>query len=167
MSDAVYPSTLEPWSEYLTGAQGRAPERISFYDPLALVITEAHQRGLELHVWFNPFRAGHPESKSPPAQNHVTRTHPELVRHYGTQTVLDPGEPQAQALALAAIMDVVHRYDVDGVGIDDYFYPYPEKNHAGQDRDFPDDATWKKIWRTHRPGPGLIGGARIVDRVHP
>ena len=142
VSDALYPSAIEPWTEYLTGTQGRAPE--PFYDPLALAIAEAHRRGLELHAWFNPFRAGHPEAKSPPAPNHITRTHPELVRHYGKQTLLDPGEPEAQARALAVVLDVVKRYDVDGVVIDDYFYPYPEKNYAGQDIDFPDDASWRK-----------------------
>jgi uncharacterized lipoprotein YddW (UPF0748 family) len=142
VGDALYPSVIEPWSEYLTGTQGRPPE--PFYDPLALAIAEAHKRGLELHAWFNPFRAGHPEAKSPPAPNHITRTHPELVRHYGKQTILDPGEPEAQARALEVILDVLKRYDVDGVVIDDYFYPYPEKNSAGQDIDFPDDASWKK-----------------------
>jgi uncharacterized lipoprotein YddW (UPF0748 family) len=142
VSDALYPSAIEPWSEYLTGTQGRTPE--PFYDPLALAIAEAHKRGLELHAWFNPFRAGHPESKSPPAPNHISRTHPELVRHYGRQTVLDPGEPEAQARALAVVLDVLKRYDVDGVVIDDYFYPYPEKNSAGQDIDFPDEASWGK-----------------------
>jgi uncharacterized lipoprotein YddW (UPF0748 family) len=140
--DAVYASPLEPWSEYLTGVQGKMPQ--PFYDPLAFAITEAHRRGLELHAWFNPFRAAHPQSKSPPALNHVTRTHPELVRHYGSQTWLDPGEPESQARALAAVLDVVKRYDVDGVVFDDYFYPYPEKNRAGVTLDFPDDASWKK-----------------------
>jgi len=142
VSDAFYASPIEPWSEYLTGTMGKAP--VPFYDPLAFAITEAHKRGLELHAWFNPFRAGHPESKSTPAANHITRTHPELVRHYGKQTLLDPGEPETQARALAVMLDVVKRYDVDGVVIDDYFYPYPETNSAGRVIDFPDDASWKK-----------------------
>jgi uncharacterized lipoprotein YddW (UPF0748 family) len=140
VSDAFYASAIEPWSEYLTGMQGRAPE--PFYDPLALAIAEAHKRGLELHAWFNPFRAGHPESKSPPAPNHITRTHPELVRYYGRQILLDPGEPETQERALAVVLDVVKRYDVDGVVLDDYFYPYPEKNFLGQNMDFSDDASW-------------------------
>jgi uncharacterized lipoprotein YddW (UPF0748 family) len=142
VSDALYTSAIEPWSEYLTGTQGRAPS--PFYDPLALAITEAHKRGLELHAWFNPFRAARPDSKSPPASSHITRTHPELIHHYGRQIVLDPGEPMAQARALEVVLDVVKRYDVDGVVIDDYFYPYPEKNSAGQDMDFPDDSSWRK-----------------------
>ena len=141
--DAVYASPLEPWSEYLTGVQGRMPS--PFYDPLALAVAEAHRRGLQLHAWFNPFRAGHPEAKSPAALNHVTRTHPEIIRRYGKQTWSDPGEPESQNRALAAVLDVVKRYDVDGVVFDDYFYPYPEKSWSGAPLDFPDDASWKKF----------------------
>ncbi len=143
VSDAFYASAIEPWSEYLTGTQGRAPA--PFYDPLAFAVAGAHQRGLALHAWFNPFRAGHPLAKSPPAPNHITRALPELVRHYGDQTVLDPGEPPVQARALAVMLDVVKRYDVDGVVIDDYFYPYPQKDALGIYRDFPDDASWKSF----------------------
>ena len=142
VSDALYASPFEPWSEYLTGVQGRAPDPL--YDPLAFAITEAHQRGLQLHAWLNPFRAGHPDAKSPPAVNHITRTHPELVRHYGRQTLLDPGDPAVSARVAAVVQDIVKRYDVDGLVFDDYFYPYPEKNRFGQEMDFPDDATWKK-----------------------
>ena len=86
----------------------------------------------------------HPPTKSPPAPNHITRTHPELVRHYGDQVWLDPGEPEAQARTLAVVLDVVKRYDVDGIVFDDYFYPYPLKNRDGRELDFPDDASWKK-----------------------
>ncbi len=142
VADALYASPLEPWSEYLTGVQGKMPS--PFYDPLALAVAEAHKRGLQLHAWFNPFRAGHPEAKSPPALNHAVRTHPELIRHYGKQIWFDPGEPESQSRALAAVLDVVKRYDVDGVVFDDYFYPYPEKNWSGKVMDFPDDASWKK-----------------------
>ncbi|HSY09863.1 MAG TPA: family 10 glycosylhydrolase [Candidatus Dormibacteraeota bacterium] len=140
--DAMYASPLEPWSEYLTGAQGRAPQ--PFYDPLAFAIGECHKRGLELHAWFNPFRASHPQSKSPVAANHITRTHPELVRKFGDQLWLDPGEPAVRQYVLRVVMDVVKRYDVDGVQFDDYFYPYPQKDSAGRALDFPDYATWKK-----------------------
>jgi uncharacterized lipoprotein YddW (UPF0748 family) len=142
VADAFYASPLEPWSEYLTGTQGRAPSPA--YDPLALAVAEAHKRGLELHAWFNPFRAGHPEAKSPTAQNHAIRTRPDLIRRYGKQTWFDPGEPDSQVRALNAVLDVVKRYDVDGVVFDDYFYPYPEKNADGRVREFPDDASWKK-----------------------
>jgi uncharacterized lipoprotein YddW (UPF0748 family) len=142
VSDAMYASSIEPWSEYLTGVQGRAP--VPYYDPLALAVMEAHKRGLALHAWFNPFRAGHPQAKSPPAANHISRTVPELVRRYGDQIWLDPGEPPVQARVLAVMLDVVKRYDIDGVVMDDYFYPYPQKNHLGLPLDFPDNASWKR-----------------------
>jgi uncharacterized lipoprotein YddW (UPF0748 family) len=141
-ADAFYSSPIEPWSDRITGVMGRAPE--PFYDPLAFAISEAHKRGLELHAWFNPFRAAHPSTKSPPVANHITQTHPELVRHYGDQIWLDPGEPEARARTLAVVLDVVKRYDVDGIVFDDYFYPYPEKNWLGREIDFPDDASWQK-----------------------
>ncbi len=140
LSDAVYPSAMEPWSEFLTGRQGQSPS--PWYDPLALAITEAHLRGLQLHAWFNPFRAGHPLAKSPPAANQVIRTHPEWVVRYGTQTVVDPGQPAGREHVLAVISDVVRRYDVDGILLDDYFYPYPEKDHDGRAIDFPDTKSW-------------------------
>jgi len=89
--DALYASPFEPWSEYITGTMGKAPQPL--YDPLAFAIEEAHKRGLELHAWFNPFRASRLEARSPVAPNHITKTHPELIRHYGEQAWLDPGEP--------------------------------------------------------------------------
>ncbi len=140
--DAMYASELEPWSEKITGTQGKAPQ--PFYDPLAFAIAEAHRRGLELHAWINPFRASHPEAKSPASTNQIVWTHPELIRRYGDQVWLDPGEPAAQAHTLAVVLDVVNRYDVDGIVFDDYFYPYPIKNLVGHTLDFPDDASWQK-----------------------
>lgn len=140
--DALYQSSLEPWSEYLTGIQGRAPS--PYYDPLAFAITEAHRRGLELHAWFNPFRAHHFQAVSPIAPNHISKIRPDLVRSYGRYLWLDPGEPDVRAYSLHVVMDVVRRYDVDGVHFDDYFYPYPEKNFAGLEENFPDQASWKK-----------------------
>jgi uncharacterized lipoprotein YddW (UPF0748 family) len=141
--DALYASDLEPWSEYLTGVQGRAPS--PYYDPLGFAITEAHKRGLELHAWFNPFRAHHFQSVSPIASNHISRTQPQFVRSYGRYLWLDPGDPAVRDYSQRVVMDVVKRYDVDGVHFDDYFYPYHEKNSAGMEIDFPDSATWKKF----------------------
>lgn len=143
--DALYASTLEPWSEFLTGQMGQAP--IPAYDPLAFIITEAHRRGLELHAWFNPYRALHPAAKGPVTAAHISRTKPQLVRNYGRYLWLDPGEREVQQHSLAVVMDVVKRYDLDGVHFDDYFYPYPEKNSAGQDVDFPDEPSWQKFGR--------------------
>lgn len=141
--DALYASKLEPWSESLSGTMGKSPQ--PFYDPLAFAIEQAHRRGLELHAWFNPFRAGHPSAHSPIAATHVAKTHPQWVRLYGRQMWLDPGEKEVQDYSLAEVLDVVRRYDIDGVHFDDYFYPYPEKNGSGGDLDFPDDATWKRF----------------------
>lgn len=135
--DALYDSSLEPWSEWLTGKQGRPPQPA--YDPLAFAITEARKRGLELHAWFNPFRASHPKATSPPATNHISRTRPDWTRRYGKYLWLDPGEPAVRDHALRVITDVLQRYDVDGIHLDDYFYPYPEN-----DTDFPDTTTYQR-----------------------
>jgi len=140
--DALYASALEPWSEYLTGQMGRAPA--PFYDPLAFAVTEAHHRGLELHAWFNPFRAHHTKALSAIAANHVSRTHPQWVKTYGPQLWLDPGEDAVHEYSRQVMLDVVKRYDIDGVHLDDYFYPYPERDARGQMMPFPDSASWQR-----------------------
>ncbi len=140
--DALYASRLEPWSEYLTGTMGKAPE--PYYDPLAFAVAEAHRRGLELHAWFNPFRARHISAKSPAAAGHISQTHPHLVRQYGQYLWLDPGEKEVQDYSLSVVMDVVRRYDIDGVHFDDYFYPYTERDASGKDLDFPDEPSWRR-----------------------
>jgi uncharacterized lipoprotein YddW (UPF0748 family) len=139
-SDALYASSIEPWSEYLTGTQGRPPQ--PYYDPLAFAIEEAHRRGMELHAWFNPFRV-RVSAPLPTAPNFVARAHPGWVRKYGDQLWLDPGDPAVRDYVLRVIMDVVRRYDVDGVQFDDYFYPYPVDSARGTQIPFPDDATWR------------------------
>ncbi|GAC1515630.1 MAG: family 10 glycosylhydrolase [Gemmatimonadaceae bacterium] len=145
-ADALYASALEPWSEYLTGRQGVAPS--PYYDPLTFAVAEAHRRGLELHAWFNPYRARHPSAVSPAARSHISRRHPELVHPYGTkQQWMDPGEAEVRRHSLRVILDVVTRYDVDGVHIDDYFYPYPEPDRHGRDLPFPDDRSWRRYRR--------------------
>lgn len=135
--DAIYPSAMEPWSEFLTGESGRAPEPA--YDPLAEWIALCHEHGLEFHAWFNPFRARHFESKRPDAPSHVSNARPELVRDYTNLKWLDPGEPDAREYSLRAMLDVVRRYDIDGIHIDDYFYPYPDPKLT-----FPDDPSWAR-----------------------
>ncbi len=141
-ADALYKSELEPWSEFLTGEMGTAPE--PFYDPLAFAIDEAHRRGLELHAWFNPFRARHPSEKGNVSPSHISQTQPEIVRTYGKHLWLDPGEPLAREHSLAVMLDVVRRYDIDGVHLDDYFYPYAIKDDDGQEVPFPDEESWQK-----------------------
>lgn len=139
-ADAIYPSAIEPWSEFLTGEQGKPPS--PYYDPLQFWVEQAHERGLELHAWFNPYRARTPQAKTAAAKNHISRTWPEAVKQYGDLQWMDPAEPAAMQQTLDVIRDVVKRYDIDGVHIDDYFYPYPIKAANGTELDFPDDAAW-------------------------
>jgi uncharacterized lipoprotein YddW (UPF0748 family) len=138
MCDALYQSELEPWSEYLTGEQGKDPG----YDPLAFAVAEAHKRGLELHAWFNPYRAWSPSARSKPAAGHLVKARPDLAKPYGKHHWLNPTHPEVQRHSLAVVLDVVKRYDIDGVHMDDYFYPYPERTDAGAEVPFPDDDTW-------------------------
>jgi uncharacterized lipoprotein YddW (UPF0748 family) len=141
-ADALYASPYEPWSEYLTGRQGLAPE--PEWDPLAFAVEEAHRRGLELHAWFNPFRARHPSAVSEPAATHISRRRPELVLQYGRHLWMDPGLAATHAHSIRVITDVVRRYDIDGVQIDDYFYPYKERDSSGTLLEFPDSASWAR-----------------------
>ena len=145
-ADAMYASPYEPWSEYLTGRMGRAPS--PWYDPLEFAVTEAHKRGLELHAWFNPYRARHPSARSAPSADHISRTHPELVKKYGSMLWMDPGEPEVREQTIRVVLDVVQRYDIDGVHIDDYFYPYKEKDRRGRIIEFPDGTSWRKYVRS-------------------
>ena len=151
-ADALYASPYEPWSEYLTGRQGVAPEPA--WDPLSFAVEEAHRRGLELHAWFNPFRARHPSAVSEPAATHVSRRQPELVLAYGRHLWLDPGLTVARAHAIRVITDVVRRYDIDGVQIDDYFYPYRERDSSGTLLEFPDSVSWARY----------VGGGGALSR---
>lgn len=144
--DALYASKIEPWSEYLTGTQGQAPNPL--WDPLEFAVDEAHKRGLELHAWFNPFRARHSTgNKAFTTPGHISKTRPELVKTYGTHLWLDPGLAEVHDHSARVILDVVQRYDIDGVHIDDYFYPYREKDAARREIPFPDDASWAAYQR--------------------
>ncbi|MBI3715207.1 MAG: family 10 glycosylhydrolase [Betaproteobacteria bacterium] len=122
-ADALYASPLEPWSEYLSGVQGQAPE--PYYDPLAYWVAAAHRAGIELHAWFNPYRARHTSSRSTNAASHIANVYPGVVKDYGGYQWMDPGEEIAAQRTLDVITDVTRRYDIDGVHVDDYFYPHP------------------------------------------
>jgi uncharacterized lipoprotein YddW (UPF0748 family) len=139
--DAIYPSHIEPWSEFLTGQMGKSPGL--FYDPLSFAIDEAHKRGLQLHAWFNPYRARR-DATRPASSRHVSKTHPRLVRPYGKLQWLDPSDPETRSYALSVVMDVVRRYDIDGVQFDDYFYPYPDKAVSPKAFDGIDEANWQR-----------------------
>lgn len=140
-ADALYDSDLEPWSYFLTGRMGKAPD--PYYDPLAFTVEQAHKRGLELHAWFNPYRALHPNNQGPISDNHISKTHPEVVHEYGPYLWMDPAEPFVQQHSLDVMLDVVKRYDIDGIHMDDYFYPYKVKDDQGNDVDFPDGRAWQ------------------------
>lgn len=135
-ADAFYPSSLEPWSQWLTGIQGRAPS--PYYDPLQFMIEEAHKRGLEFHAWLNPYRANFNVRSASIAPNHITRVHPDWFVTYGDTKYFDPGNKQAQQHVVDVVKDIVRRYDVDGIHMDDYFYPY---RIAG--KEFPDYKSYK------------------------
>ncbi|MEM7681305.1 MAG: family 10 glycosylhydrolase [Planctomycetota bacterium] len=141
VGDALYKSELEPWSEFLTGASGKAPDED--WDPLAFAVEEAHARGLQLHAWFNPYRAEHPSGDSPLAETHLAVTRPDLVRRYGSHQWMDPGEPEVIEHSLNVVLDVVRRYDIDGIHLDDYFYPYPINDEDGNEVPFPDDKSYQ------------------------
>ncbi len=133
--DALYASQLDPWSYWLTGTQGKAPN--PFYDPLEFAIAECHKRNIELHAWFNPYRAKVAVNTYPNAKPHITLTNPEYVYRWGNQLWMDPGAKVIQDRAYNVMLDVVKRYDVDGIHLDDYFYPY---HIAG--KSFPDSKTY-------------------------
>ncbi len=174
-ADALYPSPYEPWSEYLSGQQGGDPG----YDPLKFWVEEAHRRGLQLHAWFNPYRARHFQAKSGFAPTHIAKTHPASVKTYGDYHWMDPGDAFASQRTIQVVSDVVRRYAVDGVHIDDYFYPYPivdpkaPKPKPGEPAatiDFPDDPSWQ----VYQKSGGKLGRAdwrrqnvdQLVERLH-
>jgi uncharacterized lipoprotein YddW (UPF0748 family) len=132
--DLIYPSTLEPWARSLTGTQGTDPG----YDPMSYAVAQARQRGIELHAWFNPFRAGNLSDTSRLASSHLAKRRPDVTRPFCTQLWFDPAEQVVQDQAIAVIREVVQRYDVDAVHLDDFFYPYPDTRCPGLD--FPDSA---------------------------
>ena len=130
-ADAMYPSDIEPWSYWLNGRQGRGPN--PFYDPLQLAIDEAHRHGMELHAWFNPYRVERSNNNYTNDPKHVSVAHPEWTYVSGNIKWLDPGRAAVRDYIVSIIMDVSRRYDIDGVHMDDYFYPYPPNQIRSQD----------------------------------
>jgi uncharacterized lipoprotein YddW (UPF0748 family) len=173
MTDAIYRSELEPWSEFLTGEMGKTQA----FDPLEFIVAEAHKRGILVHAWFNPYRSYHPSATSM-SVDHVSKTNPEMVRQYGRYMWLDPTDEAGQKHSLNVIKDVVRRYDIDGVHFDDYFYPYIEKDAAGNDIPFPDDKNWQAYqakggklgrsdWRRMHVNNFIAAVGREVKRIKP
>jgi uncharacterized lipoprotein YddW (UPF0748 family) len=135
--DAFYPSQYEPWSQWLSGTQGRPPS--PYYDPLEFMIAETHKRNMEFHAWMNPYRAEFKIGESSIAGTHITRLHPDWFLTYGDKRYFDPGNKEVQQFVTNVVKDVVARYNVDAIHFDDYFYPY---RIAG--KEFPDDANYLK-----------------------
>ncbi|MFE3946950.1 glycoside hydrolase family 10 protein [Streptomyces sp. NPDC059118] len=147
-ADAFWPSPYEPWSQYLTGVQGKDPG----WDPLGTAVGEAHRRGLELHAWFNPYRVANHTDPSRLAATHPARLHPDWVLPYGGKLYYNPGIPEVRSFVQEAMLDAVRRYDIDAVHWDDYFYPYPvagqvfddDATYATYGAGFPDKAAWRR-----------------------
>ncbi len=137
-ADALYPSSLEPWSRYLTGIPGKPPK--PFYDPLKFWIAECHKREMELHAWLNPFRIAQ-NYRQPLAGSHVAFNHPEWILKYGNKLYFDPGLLETRNFVAKVVKDIVQRYDVDAIHFDDYFYPYP------LEEEFPDTASFARYNR--------------------
>lgn len=137
--DALYASNKEPWSRFLTGTQGQAPT--VKWDPLQWMVEQCHRRGMEIHAWINPYRAK-TKGTTMLAPNHVARLHPEWVFPYDGQLILQPALPATRQYICQVVDDIVSRYDIDGLHIDDYFYPYPA---AGQV--IPDNALYQQMGR--------------------
>lgn len=135
-ADALYASQLEPWSRFLTGVQGQAPS--PYWDPMQFMIDECHKRGMEFHAWINPYRVK-TSLKSELSPNHLYNIHPEWFVTYNNQLFFDPVLPESRRHICMVVADIVSRYDVDAIHMDDYFYPYPAKG-----MDFPDDASFAR-----------------------
>ena len=135
-ADAFYASSIEPWTRFLTGEQGVAPD--PFWDPLQFMIEQCHARGMELHAWLNPYRVTSNDQEQL-CPEHLYFKNPDIFRRYGKQLYFDPGEPESVEHTVKVIADIVSRYDVDAIHFDDYFYPYPVKFE-----EFHDDASFDK-----------------------
>ena len=140
-ADAFYPSPYEPWSQWLTGKQGQSPT--PYWDPLQFMIEETHKRGMEFHAWLNPYRAVQTIGTSSIAPNHITKLKPEWFLVYGDKKYFDPGNKDAQGFVVKVVRDIVHRYDIDAIHMDDYFYPY---GIAG--KEFPDQTSFENSGTT-------------------
>ncbi|WP_046726689.1 glycoside hydrolase family 10 protein [Streptomyces humi] len=166
-ADALWPSPYEPWSQYLTGTQGRNPG----WDPLGVAVQEAHARGLRLHAWFNPYRIANHTDPGRLVASHPARKHPDWVVRYGGKLYYNPGLPAVRAFVEQAILDAVARYPVDAVHFDDYFYPYPV---AGQT--FDDDEAYdahgaafssRAAWRRDNIDKLVTGTAAGIRKLRP
>ena len=140
-ADAFYPSPYEPWSQWLTGTQGQPPT--PYYDPLQFMVEECHKRGMELHAWLNPYRANFNVNTASIAPGHITRIHPEWFLTYGDKKYFNPGNREAQQFVVKVVRDIVKRYQIDAIHMDDYFYPYRIPG-----KEFPDESAYQNSGST-------------------
>lgn len=166
--DALYPSKIEPWSRFLSGQQGVPPKQ--YWDPLKWMIDECHKRGMELHAWINPYRAKTKTTKQL-ASNHIAILHPERVFSYDGQLILNPAIKENREYIYQVVRDIVERYDIDGLHMDDYFYPYPA---AGQT--IPDDKFFrmnnngildKNDWRRDNVNVFVQEVGKVIHEIKP
>ena len=166
--DALYPSQYEPWSEFLTGKQGLPPT--PYYDPLEFMISETHKRGMEFHAWLNPYRAVFDILRSSVSPSHLTKIHPEWFLAYGGKKYFNPGLPEVRQHMAKVVRDIVTRYDLDGIHMDDYFYPYRITG-----KEFPDQKDYEKygnglnkeVWRRSNCDSIILLIHNIVRSVNP
>lgn len=167
-ADALYNSAHEPWSRFLTGVQGKAPS--PYWDPLEFMVEECHKRNMELHAWINPYRAK-TNITSELASTHIYRIYPERFIEYDNKLFFDPALPENRSHICKVVSDIVSRYDVDGIHMDDYFYPYPAKGI-----DYPDDKsfalygrsfTYKGDWRRNNVNLLIKDIHQTVRRLKP
>jgi len=170
--EVFWPSKYEPWSHWLTGKQGKAPD--PYYDPLQFMIDECHKRNMEFHAWINPFRSVSNIARVKPVSDHITRIHPEWFATYGGDIVkiyLNPGIPDARNYIVNVIMEIVHNYDIDGIHFDDYFYPMKQNG-----KDFPDYMSYltynpnylsKAEWRRDNINQFIHDLSDSITRVNP
>lgn len=167
-ADAFYPSALEPWSQWLTGSQGKPPS--DWYDPLAFMIEETHKRGMEFHAWMNPYRAVFNIKDTRVAPSHITKIHPEWFLNYGDRKYFDPANPATRKFVSMIVKDVVSRYAVDAIHFDDYFYPYRIPG-----KEFPDHASYLKYgqgmkkddWRRSNVDSIIVLIRRTITKANP
>lgn len=159
-ADALYQSDFEPWSPYLSGKMNLDPG----YNPLKFAVEESHKRGLELHAWFNPFRA-QTNYKNKISETHIANTRKDWIKRYGDYLWLDPGNPEVRDYTIKVMLDVVERYDIDGVHIDDYFYPYPHPTNQ-KPHPFPDSDTFERFGRGERDAWRRSNVDQFIKELH-
>jgi uncharacterized lipoprotein YddW (UPF0748 family) len=172
-ADAFYASSYEPWSEWLTGVQGQAPS--PYYDPLQFMIEETHRRGMEFHAWINPYRAVKTIGKSSVAADHISRQHPDWFVRFENTLYFDPGNKAVQAYVTNVVRDIVHRYDIDAIHMDDYFYPYDIVENGPRGKDFPDGPSYgrcecslsKGDWRRSNVDSVILQISRAIKKEKP